>query len=453
MMANNRAMTSSFFKSATPWLIVCCGMLFYCLNYFLRSSPSVLQNELSLHFHISAYQFGLLTACYSFAYVPMQVPAGMIYDKFGVRFVLSLASMIAVAGLAMFIFSDGLMFAGAGRILIGLGCAFAYIGTLKLAAIWLPPNRFATVAGLTTAVGMTCGVLSKKYLTYASGVMDYKAALAPAIVIGIVLSVAIILLVKDRAKNESASGSEMQAPMEISQLMRALKVIFTNPQMWLIGTIGCLLYLPASFLDSYDIQFWKTVYHLTSEQAVNVSSLTFFGWIISGPIIGAYSDRIKRRRMPLLVTGFFAALLLCAVFYLPNLFNLYGLYCIAFMIGFCLGSHPLCFPLGKENNPPQISGTAVAATNMLIMVGGMIFPPIVGKLLDMHSTQVGADGLHIYTASDYVSALSLIPIGVGLGIVLCLFLKETYCESVAPQEDEANFRPVIENETAEATAN
>lgn len=193
------------------------------------------------------------------------------------------------------------------------------------------------------------------------------------------------------------------------------------------------------FLDSYDIQFWKTVYHLTSEQAVNVSSLTFFGWIISGPIIGAYSDKIKRRRLPLIATGTCATLLLCLVFYAPQLLSLSGLYCVAFLIGFSLGSHPLCFPLGKENNPSQISGTAVAATNMLIMLGGMAFPPLVGKLLDLHATEVGANGLAVYTASDYVFALSVIPIGVAVGIGLCLFLKETYCESQAKEEDKRVF--------------
>jgi len=439
-VTSNRNKSSSFLSSAYPWLFVFCGMLFYCLNYFLRSSPSVLQNELSQSFHISAYQFGILAACYSFAYVPMQVPAGMIYDRFGVRIVLCMACMLAVIGTSIFISADSYGIAGTGRFLIGLGCAFSYIGTLKLAAVWLPPNRFATAAGMTTAVGMTFGILSKKYLTMTVGVMSYKQALAPALFVGIALCLIIIFVLKDRPKNQVTSSNDMQAPMEMKQLLHALRVIFTNPQMWLIGIIGCLLYLPASFLDSYDIQFWKTVYHLTPEQAVNVSSLTFFGWIISGPIIGAYSDKIKRRKLPLIVSGFFAAALLCVVFYLPNMISLYGLYSIAFTIGFCLGSHPLCFPLGKENNPIQISGTATAATNMLIMVGGMVFPPIVGKLLDLHSTQIGANGLPVYNASDYVFALSLIPLGVALGIVLCLFLKETYCEQVV--EDDGAYKQI-----------
>ncbi len=123
-----------------------------------------------------------------------------------------------------------------------------------------------------------------------------------------------------------------------------------------------------------------------------------------------------------------AAVLLVVLFYMPDWVNLPFLYATALTIGFCLGAHPLCFPLGKENNPLQISGTATAVTNMLIMSGGMILPPIVGRLLDFHSTQVGINGLPIYNASDYLFACKIIPIGVGIGILLCFFLKETYCQ-------------------------
>jgi MFS family permease len=425
MKLSNRAMAFPSIKLAYPWMIVCCGMLFYCLNYFLRSSPSVLQNDLLTTFHITATQFGILAATYSFSYVPMQVPAGMIYDRFGVRYVFFLASLVATAGLCIFIYTNNLYMAGTGRFLIGLGCAFSYIGTLKLASIWLPVNRFATAAGVTTAVGMSFGIFSKKYLNHTIGTMDYRTALAPAIIAGVLLSILIFIFIREKNKDPNFTQEE---PMEMKQIMHALWIISRNPQMWLIGIIGCLLYLPASFLDTYDIQFWQTVYNLEPQQAVNVSSLTFFGWIIGGPIIGAFSDRIRRRRAPLLFSGLVASVLLCVLFYFPNLINVHLLYIISFVIGFCLGSHPLCFPLGKENNPLRISGTATAVTNMLIMTGGMILPPVVGKLLDYHATQVGPNGLPIYNASDYTFALSIIPIGVMIGIGLCFFLKETYCK-------------------------
>lgn len=451
MTLNRRAMTFSFLKSSYPWMIVFCGMMFYCYNYFLRVSPSVMQNELAQTFHITATQFGTLAGFYYLAYTPMQIPAGMFYDKFGVRFVLCAACLMAVIGLSVFINANNYFTAGFGRLLIGLGCAFAYIGTLKLAAVWLPADRFATVAGLTTAIGMTSGALSQKYLSKFVETIGYQASLHAALIAGVALSIVMFILIRNRPQNtENAISIEEMNPVDLSQLIKALKFILINPQMWLIGIIGCLLYLPSSvFLDLWGIPYLKAVYHVNSSQAVMISSYTFYGWIISGPIIGILSDKIKRRRMPLTLTGFFAALLLCVVFYCPNLIDISSLYIIFFIIGFCCGAHPLCFALGKESNPIQISGTSVAVTNMLIMAGGAIFQPIVGKLLDLHTrSPIGADGLPAYSGADYTFALSIVPIGVAIGIFLSLFLKETYCESQARNEDELIFSPRLRQETA-----
>jgi hypothetical protein len=128
---------------------------------------------------------------------------------------------------------------------------------------------------------------------------------------------------------------------------------------------------------------------------------------------------------------------------MPNI-EVSWLYIIFFVIGFCCGAHPLCFALGKEHNPLRISGTSVAVTNMLIMIGGAIFQPVVGKLLDLHtSSPLTPDGLPSYAASDYTFALSIVPIGVALGIFLSLFLKETYCEAqVESEKDQPLSKPV-----------
>lgn len=444
MIANNRGLNFSFFKSCYPWMIVCCGMLFYCYNYFLRVSPSVMRNELTEAFHINAYEFGTLAAFYYYAYTPMQIPAGLLYDKFGARFVLCAACLVATTGLNLFITADNFYTAGIGRLMIGLGSAFAYIGTLKLAAIWLPTDRFATVAGLATAFGMTAGAFSQKYLTKIIELIGYQQALQSVVIAGVLLAVMMIVLIKSHPKIVNNRPNELLAPMTLNQVIYALKIIFTNRQMWLIGIIGCLLYLPASvFLDLWGISYLKSVYHFTSQEAVLISNYTFYGWIISGPIIGVFSDKIKRRCLPLTITGFFAALLLCIVFYVPNLSHS-SIYFIFFAIGFCCGAHPLCFALGKENNPVQISGTSVAITNMLIMAGGAIFQPMVGKFLDLHAASTNSvNGLPIYSSADYTFALSIVPIGVALGIFLSLFLKETYCESQASKQDEHQFKSTV----------
>lgn len=415
-----------------PWLICFMGMLFYCFNYFLRSSPSVMQNDLIQSFDISATQFGTLISFYYFAYTPMQIPAGMIYDKFGARFVLFFACLMAVTGLGIFVSADNFNLACAGRFLIGLGTAFAYIGVLKLASIWLPPSRFAAVAGLTTAIGMTSGALSQKYLARVVEAFGYQPILQGAVYVGIALSFLILFTLRNRPQQQVAPVTTMQS-MSTKQLFSALRVIFTNPQMWLIGIIGCVLYLPSILLlDVYGISYFKAAHEMSSQQAANISALTFLGWIIGGPVIGVISDKIQRRRLPLILSSGLTAILLYIIFYYPGL-TLNELSYIAFLAGICCGAHPLCFALGKENNSPQMAGTSVAVTNMFIMLGGMIFPPIVGKLLDLHTQSQLVNGLHIYTAADYTFALNIVPSGIVLGTLLSMFLKETYCGSPAPE--------------------
>lgn len=439
---NNEIKHSVFKRMIQPWVICTIGMLFYCYNYFLRVSPSVMQQDLMQGLHINAYQFGTLAAFYYYAYTPMQIPVGMLYDRFGTRIVQFLACSIATLGVGLFISAETYFAAGVGRFLIGLGTAFAYIGVLKLASIWLPPNRFAMIAGLTTAFGMISAICSDKFLTQFVLAVGYKNALHIAFFIGITLSFIILFFSRSRPNIQlTHQTTNKHIPMTFKQLLHSLRLVLTNPQMWIIGLIGCLFYLPASvFLDLWGISYLKTVYHLSPEQAEFSVRWVFIGWIISGPTIGILSEKIQRRRLPLLISAFMAALLLSMVFYLPGI-SLMGLYIIFFFVGIFCGAHPLCFALGKENCPNEISGIAVAVTNTLIMLGGMVFQPLVGKLLDNHAINlVMQNGIPMYSASDYTYALTLIPIGLILTVLLTFLLKETHCRTVT-QLNEVTFSP------------
>lgn len=426
-----------------PWMICSIGMLFYCYNYFLRVSPSVMQNDLMQALHINGYQFGTLAAFYYYAYTPMQIPVGMLYDRFGARMIQFFSVIVVILGVGTFISATDFWIACVGRLLIGLGTAFAYIGVLKLASIWLAPNRFATVAGLTTAFGMISAIFSDKILTTFVEEIGYRSALETAFVIGIVLCILILVCMRSEPKTPLKHQQSLpRSPMSMRELFHSLRVILSNSQIWLIGIIGCLFYLPASvFLDLWGIPYLKSVYHLSSEEAATAVSWVFVGWIISGPSIGALSDKIRRRRLPLLVSAVMSAVFLSAVFYIPNL-SMTTLHILFFLIGIFCGAHPLCFAIGKENSPLRFSGSAIAVTNTLIMLGGMIFQPLVGKLLDIHSNHsVMQDTVPLYSSSDYTYALSIVPIGLMIAIFLIFFIKETYCESIN-QEAKENIVPV-----------
>jgi MFS family permease len=420
--------TNIYRKRILPWIKFAMGASYYCLAYFLRVSPSVMKNDLLAHFKITATEFGSLSSAYYNAYTPMQLFVGVFVDRLGARKVLVSACLICMVGLAIFIHADSLQIAKTGRFLIGFGSAFAYITVLKLVALWLPPNRFATAAGLTSAFGMSAGIFSQIYLASYVQKVGYQHALSTGLTAGIILAILLFLIVRDRPREKMLEVKLQGKQLTFRQTLRGLGFVLMKGETWLVGIVGLLLYLPASaFLDLWGIPYLETAYHVSSEHAAMMIFFVYLGWILAGPLIGAYSDRIRLRCMPLLVTSILSAIFSAMAFYIPNL-PFWILYVLLFLFGVTCGSHPLVFSLSREKNPEQISGTATAATNFFIMLGGVLFQPFMGKILDWHWSGNLVNGVRTYTLGDYKFALAVVPIGLLLSFILTLFIKETHCK-------------------------
>lgn len=417
----------SFTKTVVPWLVCALGALFYCYAYFLRVSPSVMINELSVHFQANASTIGLLSAFYYYAYTPMQIPVGIIVDRYGARLVLTIAALICSLGVFVFASTSNLTVAYLGRFLIGFGSAFGYVTTLKLATLWLPQKRFATAAGATTAIGMIAAGASQLMLTDIVQHIGYQAALNASIIIGITLTFIIFTLVRNQPKKQRVDNISRHERLTFSSVISYLKIILVNPQTWLIGLIGCLMYLPASvFLDLWGIPYLETVYQLSAHQAATISLTIFIGWIIAGPVTGAVSDMLGLRKLPLLICSIGAAIVMSIIFYVPGI-SLSALYILAAILGFFCGSHPLCFAISRENISGKVSATAIAVANTLIMCGGMVFQPVVGWLLDMSWDGTRFAGAPTYSSASFTFALSIVPLSLILAVFLTLFIRETHC--------------------------
>ncbi len=164
-MDNSTALVSgrrSLFSSESNWFgwfIVILGATFYCYEYLLRVSPGVMTSHLMSAYNLDAKSYGNLSACYYYIYSPMQLFVGLLMDRFGPRKLLTFACVCCAAGIYLFAATPFLHVAQAGRVLIGLGSAFAFVGVLKLASIWLPANRFALISGIASVLGVVGGIM------------------------------------------------------------------------------------------------------------------------------------------------------------------------------------------------------------------------------------------------------------------------------------------------------
>lgn len=409
------------------WAVFATGTLYYCFAYLLRVYPSVMEHQLRSYFHITASGFGLLTSFYYFAYAPMQLPVGMSVDRIGPRRSLIFACLISTVGIVIFAYFKPFSVALLGRFMVGFGAAFAYVTALKLASVWLPRQYFATATGLVTGCGMVAAIFTDMYLTHAVKFYGFKFALYFPLSVGIVLIFLIICIIPAKRQKQPANALDEEAhALNFKQLKDYLTIMIKNPQMWLIGIVGALLYMPSSvFLDVWAIPYLHHVHHLSPENAALGVSVMLTGWICSSFSSCAISDIFGSRKIPLVVASF-AGTIIASIILFDHHLSFFILYLLLFLFGLSCGPHPLCFTLSKENNEHKISGTAVAFANFIIMMGGFIFQPVVGTILDWLWCGHTQNGIRIYSDTHYMMALGILPIGLLIAGILTLFIKETY---------------------------
>jgi MFS family permease len=402
-------------------LICALGALFYCYEYLLRITPSVMVPELMHAFKVNAEGLGWLVAMYYYAYTPMQSVVGISTDYFGPRRVLAAAIALCAGGSFMFGLGHDVITAGIGRLLIGAGSAFAFVCALKLAATWLAPERFAVFVGITTALGMLGAMVGDVAMSRVVGGMGWDHVLLISAIVGIILLPIFWFLIPDH--NPAHDDGDRQT---IKQLLRGLWKIIGSLQVWLCGLIGCMLFLSLSaFAEIWGIPFMHSYAHISHTQAADLNSMVFLGWLVGSPLSGWLSNRFKSRRSPLIIGSLLAALIFSCVLYL-EITSFWILGSLLFLFGLFASAENLAFVIVRENTPVSMAATALGFTNLLIMLGGMVFQPLVGILLDSHWTGTMENGLRQYTSLDYHYSLSVIPAAMILAAILGLFIKESY---------------------------
>ncbi len=400
-------------------LICAVGALFYCYEFFLRIIPGALQSELSAAFgHISASAFGQLSAVYYFAYSPMQMPVGMLMDRFGPRRLLTLACFLCTLGSFLFSYSSSIPIAGSGRFLVGFGSSFAFVGVLSLAMNWLPRRYFSLVAGLVTTLGMLGLVYGEVKLTEMVVSMGLNYVLLAMVILGFILTLLILFIVRDRP---SVTIVHTQS---LSSFFRDVWKVLAAREVWIIGFVGACLYTSLSvFGELWGKSYLEHAHHLTKIEAAKTISAMFLGWAVGAPLAGYLSDWTGRRVFPLVIGALLAFICICVVLYWPGL-SYVSLNVWLFLYGVFSATEIIVFVLAKEMSGAKLSGTIFAATNMIVTLGGVIFQPLVGKLLDLFGENTLVSGEHVYRAADYQCALSILPISLLFVLIFAFFLKD-----------------------------
>lgn len=405
---------------------VICGLaaLFYCYEYLLRIEPSVMVSDLMQSFAITSTGLGVLSAMYYYAYTPLQAVVGLTIDRYGPRRVLLTAILSCALGSYLFGASHDVYAAALGRLLIGVGSAFAFVGVMKLAAMWLPRNRFPVFVGITTSLGMVGAMIGDVGLSWVVVRDGWHQVVMFGSLIGILLFALFWVFVHDRVVHEETPFDQTMV-VGWKKLGLSSLGILRDPQLWISGIIGCMMYLSLTvFAEMWGIPYLENVTQ-SATFAADLNSMVFLGWLVGSPLSGYISEKIKSRRVPLMFGSLLATLVMIFILLIPNPHAL-TLGFLLFLFGLFCSPQTLVFVVARESVSLRVTATAIGFINLLIMLGGAVVQPLVGFLLDLGWEGRFWHGARHYSVHDFTDALVLVPICMLISAYLAYKLKETY---------------------------
>jgi MFS family permease len=416
-------------RSSHVFGVMICAMagLFYAYEFLLRILPGALQTELMAAFgHISAGQYGQLSALYYFAYSPMQLPVGLLMDRFGPRRILTLSCLLCAIGSWMFAQTDSLVIAGAGRFLVGLGSSFAFVGMLFLGHHWLPRKFFSLLAGLVTTFAMLTLMFGVVKITEIAASVGLHTIMTSLVGFGVVLSFVTYWIVKDGPQGEVVLQSQ-----PLGQFFKEVWQVLISPKIWLIGFIGAALYTALSvFGELWGKVYLEQAHHLTSIEAARAISAIFLGWAVGAPCVGYLSDHTGYRCLPLFLGALLGMVCISIVIYVPGL-SWWNLSILLFLYGIFTSCEIIVFVMGKEMCDARLAGTVFASVNMIVMLGGMVLQPLVGYMLDWFAgSNAQMHVAYVYQVNDYRVALSVLPASLFLVMLLVGLFKYKFSETL-----------------------
>lgn len=411
------------------WLIWGLGAALYLIAFYQRVAPAVLTQELQREFALSGAALGNLSAFYFYSYVAMQIPTGLMADRWGPRKLLTVGAAVTAAGTLLFALAPTVALANAGRLAIGAAAGVAFVAMLKLASHWMPSRQFALASGVALFVGVVGATLAGAPLRLAADAFGWRNVMIASAVVTAAVAVAIWVIARDDPSERGFDSYFAHAPSggKPHSMWANLVEVLRYRNTWLLFAIpGAFSGILLMFAGLWGVPFLSTHYGFTTAEAAVITSLALVCWSVGSIAYGPISQRLGRRKLPYMAGLAGTMALWAAIIYLP--WSRFMIAVLLAVLGLVAGAFILTFAYAKESVPARLAGTVSGIANMGVMVGGMTMQPIVGFVLDRHWTgAMTAGGARLYDLAAYQNAFSLLFAWGAFALVLLAFTRETYC--------------------------
>lgn len=405
-----------------------CAAIFYGFQFILRVSPSVMAQDLMTSLAVEACTLGALASFYYWGYSLMQIPAGLLLDSIGPRKPLSLACILCFLGALLFAGGQHISLLFLGRFLMGVGSAFGFLTCIRIASTWFSADKLAIFVGFTLAIGTVGGTSGGLPLALLVQATDWQTTIYILASISFALALVVWFVIAD--SHPSVKGSVQKTSskpvLSLNHITTSIFEIARNPQTWLFGLYGFLMYIPLSgFADLWGVPYLMRAFDVDREVAAGALSTFYVGVGVGGPLWSWILTYLKSYRRSLMVSACVTFLFLSIVIYMPHV-PFSAVYSLFFIAGAASSGQFLAFASVADINDRDRAATASGVHNMLCMISGILMQPVIGAILDLVWKGERMAGSPYYSLSDYHIALAVVPLSLILAALCVLFIRETY---------------------------
>lgn len=365
----------------------------YMVSQFYRGSVAVIAPELVVQFAITASGLGLLGGLFFLASSCVQLPIGVLFDRYGPRRTVPLLLMFVVAGSLLFALAGRFLDLAAARVLMGVGSAGIATGALVVCARWYPSSRYGTVTGILVAVGTTGALISTTPLALAAETLGWRGAFVGMAAVTLALAALFWLVVRDAPPGHPSAERPRES---LGEMVRGLGRVMVHPTMPYVFAMNFVGYPSGmAILGLWGGPYLHEVHGLDPVARGNVLLLMTVGVILGNLLFGPLDSWLDTRKW-VTVGGALLSIACLVLLALVGDLPVGAVAVLFFLIGFATGYSITVMAHGRAVFPDRAVGRGITALNLAMHSGAAVLPWGGGILLDALTPAEGLPGPGTY---------------------------------------------------------
>lgn len=368
----------------------------YFLSFFFRNVNAVISKDLANEFELTPSDLGFLTALYLLSFAVIQLPLGVLLDRYGPRRAVAGLMCIAAAGALIFALARDFTMLSVGRALIGLGVSAGLMGAIKAFTLWFPMSRIASLNGLYLAVGGLGGLSATAPAEALVGPFGWRALFFVLAALSLIVASLVFFVVPEKP----LPGK----PETLGTQFAAFRKIFTNLRFWrlVLPFVVC----HSGYLTLQGLWLGPWLYDVAGQERASVGNylfITAIAYTVGSIFIGVGSDRVAAAgvsRMTMMKTGMTISV---AIFIMFAAGVTQALGPLLFVYGFTTIASSLAYALLTTDFAREMTGRVSTACNLLMFTIAFCFQWGVGAVLKLYPVTGGS-----YSPEGYGMALGIL---------------------------------------------